>query len=582
MPESTGKSLWWLTGSVLAISGAAIGIALWRESQVPSLLLLDVFDLQFVTQEPLAAFIAAVIAVLSLGLSRLVAVDQQQAALESLWAKRWIVGGLVFLFCVIGSLNVYRQAAISGDEYTNVLQTKIFAQGAFYGHWPEAVAERMAPAELGNRILLSSDGSGRIGTSYQPAFAILAAPFEKVGLRFLVNPLIAGAIVVLVGLCAWQLWQQAWIAGLAMLLMLGSASVVGFGMASFATNFLLLLHLGFIYFFMRGTLMAMVAAGITGGIALHTGNQMPHLLVAVPAVVILARGKRFRDILCLMLAYVPFIGVFSFGWTGMVQGLSQAHRQESLRGLSAAATELSWLGQHLRWPTFRQFLQDIMSLLRFSLWALPGLVGLVGLTGLAWVRMIRMTHMTRMTRKNILPGRSKTDEALQVCAIALAGAAGFYFMFPLNQGHGWGYRYMQPALGFAVLLGLSGLVRGGSSSRAVTWLMVSAGSSFAILLPLRISQISGFVADRLALLPCLPEDQPQICFVDPSRIYWGPDLIQNDPFLDLKSPLKSRLILKSLGEDSDTRLIQDLFATAKKSSQVTSPGSGSVWLPGTN
>jgi hypothetical protein len=152
-------------------------------------------------------------------------------------------------------------------------------------------------------------------------------------------------------------------------------------------------------------------------------------------------------------------------------------------------------------------------------------------------------------------------------------------MFPLNQGHGWGYRYLHPALGFILILGLSRVVREGPSSRVVTWLMVSASLSLALLLPLRIGQISGFVAERLALLPCLPEEQTQICFVDSSKIYWGPDLIQNEPFLDLSLPLRGRLILKSLGEESDTRLIQDIFPGAKKSLGVTSPGSGSVWIP---
>jgi len=47
----------------------------------------------------------------------------------------------------------------------------------------------------------------------------------------------------------------------------------------------------------------------------------------------------------------------------------------------------------------------------------------------------------------------------------------------------------------------------------------------------------------------------------------------------LSLPLRGRLILKSLGEESDTRLIQDIFPGAKKSLGVTSPGSGSVWIP---
>ena len=585
MSDSVSKTLWWLTGTVLAISGVSAGIALWRESQVPSPVLLDIFDFQFVSQEPVAALMAAIIGLVAFYFARRVAIDEQQGALEVLWSRRWLVAGAVFLVCTIGSLNVYRMAAISGDEYANVIQTKVFSRGTFFGVWPPALATRMAPIELANRILVADDGSGRIITSYQPAFAFFAAPFERAGLRFLVNPLIAAGIVLLAGLSAWRLWRQAWLAGLSMLLMASCVSVVGFGMGSFATNFILLLHLLFLFFFIRGTPWSMVAAGVVGGIALHTGNQIPQLLVALPAFFLLIRARRYRDVACLALPYLPFVAAFSFGWTGLVQGVSHVHRQEAASGLGSAATELAWLGEHLKWPTFRQFLQDGMSLLRFALWAVPGLIGLAGLGLLSSVSKNRH-HQDRSEVVALAENEGRIIQlsalqlsALQLSAFALAGAVGFYFMFPLNQGHGWGYRYLHPALGFMLILGLSRVVREGPSSRVVTWLMVSASLSLALLLPLRISQISGFVAERLALLPCLPEEQTQICFVDSSKIYWGPDLIQNEPFLDLSLPLRGRLILKSLGEESDARLIQDIFPGAKKSPGVTSPGSGSVWIP---
>ena len=578
MSDSVTKALWWLTGSVLVISGAATGISFWRESQVSSSLLLDVFDLQFVTQEPTAALFAAVIACLALYFSRGISIADQKGALESFWHKRLIFCGAVFLVCVIGSLNVYRMAAVSGDEYANVLQAKVFSRGSLFGGWPPSLASQMAPSELGNRLLVADDGSGRIITSYQPAFAILAAPFERVGLRFLVNPLIAAGIVLLAGMVALKLWGQAWTSGLAVILMSACVSVVGFGMASFAANFLLLLHLLFLFFFIGGTPRSMFAAGIAGGIALHTGNQMPHLLVAIPAFVLLIRAKKFREVVCLCIPYVPFILIFSFGWTEVVQGISHGHRQEAASGLGAAATELTWLGEHLRWPTFRQFLQDVMSLLRFSLWAVPGLIGLIALSAFGYLRKLPGAR-SGLDQGNAIVSAEAMGLTMQLSAISLVGAAGFYFIFPLNQGHGWGYRYLQPALGFAIILGLSAVVREGASSRIITWLMLSASFSCAILLPLRISQISGFVSDRLALLPCLPEDHAQICFVDSSQIYWGPDLIQNEPFLDLSLPLQGRLILKSLGEQSDARSIQDFFPTAKKSVDVTSPGSGSVWIP---
>jgi|GEM_PF-2233838 len=579
--ETSSRHLRWLTGSVLGVSVLSVAIALWRESQVPSPLMLDVFDSQFIDQEIPAALACALIAVAAWFICLRTGLDRQQEDLVSKWKYKWVFAGIVALVCVIGSLNVYRMASISGDEYANVTQTRIFARGSMTGRWPSWMASRMAPAELANRILVADDGSGRVITSYQPVFALISAPFERAGMRFLVNPLIAGAVIALTGACAWQLLATDWIAGLAMMMMAGSVSVEGFGMAGFATNFVLLMHLAFAWFFIRGlrrdSRVSMAMAGVAGAMAMHTANQMSHLLLAVPAFVVLLGARRWRDALWLAVPYVPFVVVFTFGWTDFVQGLSHSHRQEVSPGLAPSLTELSWLAQHLRIPTFRQVLQDVMSILRFFQWAVPGLAGLL----ILWFRNRGQSASSDDPRDH-----AATSLFLTVSASALACATVFYFFFPLNQGHGWGYRYLQPFLGFAVLSGLVFVRAAGPTSRVVTWLLLSSFMSVAILLPLRISQISGFVAERLALLPCLPEDTAQVCFVDTTRIYWGPDLIQNDPFLGDASvtdsfppgSLKSRMILKASDDVSNEEFIRARFPGLRRESREDLPGSGSIWV----
>lgn len=596
MPDSnTTRDLRWLAGSVLVVSVLSTVIALWRESQVPYALMLDVFDLQFIDQEVPAALVCALIAVGSWFICQRTGLDQQGVDLVAKWNRKWIVGGVVVLVCAIGSLNVYRMAAISGDEYANVTQTRIFARGTIAGQWPPWMASRMAPPELANRILVADDGSGRVVTSYQPVFALVSAPFERMGARFLVNPLIAGGIVILAGSCAWHLFANGWLAGLAMMMMAGSISVEAFGMAGFATNFILLMHLVFALFFIRGlqrgSRVSMVFAGIAGGMAMHTSNQMSHLLLAGPAFFVLLRARKFREAFWLAVPYVPFALVFTFGWTSIVQGISHAHRievkevQEAGRGAAPALTELAWLGKHLRLPTSRQFLQDVMSVLRFLQWSIPGLAGLLVL----W--FIDLAGKPADADRDG-PGIDQANTLFfRVCALALACATGFYFFFPLNQGHGWGYRYLQPFLGFALLTGLAFVHARGPDSRVVTWLLLASFGSIATLLPLRISQISGFVAERMALLPCLPDDVPQVCFVDTTQIYWGPDLVQNDPFAGTKDsavegpdhtfagPLQSRLILKASDDVTNEEFIRARFPGFKRSRKSDLPGTGSIWVP---
>ena len=584
--DSPADPLRWLTGSVLVVSVVSMAIAIWRESQVPSALMLDVFDSQFIDQEVPAAFLSALVAIAAWLISLRTGLARQQEDLASKWKHKWVVAAVVMIVCAIGSLNVYRMAAISGDEYANITQTKIFARGSLTGQWPPWMTSRMAPPELANRILVADDGSGRVVTSYQPVFALVSAPFERAGLRFLVNPLIAGAIIVLTGACAWQLFASEWLAGLAMMMMAGSISVEGFGMAGFATNFVLLMHLAFSWFFIRSlqreSRVSMLLAGVAGAMAMHTANQMSHLLLALPAFAVLMGARRWRDALWLVVPYVPFVVIFSFGWTAFVQGVSHSHRQEVSPGLAPSLTELSWLAQHLRVPTFRQFLQDVMSVLRFLQWSMPGLAGLL----ILWIR----------NRAKTVPGddpriRAANDLFLKLSVSALACATVFYFFFPLNQGHGWGYRYLQPFLGFAMLPALAFIRFAGSGSRVVTWVVLSSFIAIATLLPLRISQISGFVSERLAMLPCLPEDVPQVCFVDTTRIYWGPDLIQNEPFLGDDSitasttdsfrtgSLKNRVILKASDDVSNEEFVRARFPGLHRELRDDLPGSGSIWVP---
>jgi hypothetical protein len=250
--------------------------------------------------------------------------------------------------------------------------------------------------------------------------------------------------------------------------------------------------------------------------------------------------------------------------------LSHAHRQEVVRNGAPALTELAWLGQHLRFPTFRQFVQDVMSVLRFLQWSIPGLGGLL----ILWLTD-PASHSPDTSSRD-----SRVDQAnglfFKVCFFALVCATGFYFFFPLNQGHGWGYRYLQPFLGFAMFPGIAFVHARGSNSRIVTWLLVASFGSIATLLPLRISQISGFVSERLALLPCLPEDVRQVCFVDTAHVYWGADLIQNDPFA---GETQTRLILKSSDDVSNEEFVRARFPGFKRSRQADLPGTGSVWIP---
>lgn len=577
---------------ILALSAAlpaALGLllALWRERQVPFILLLDVFDLQFVTQEVTASVVVLAIAGAAFWLTSRQEIRGQHAVLESLWRRVWLVAVSVFAFCVAGTLSITQMSTVSGDEYANLLQAGIFASGMktgdLFGHWPAQLAHLMVPGELGNRILV--DATGRVITSYQPVFSLIAAPFEALGVRFLFNPLVAAAVVWITGSCVWRLTRSDWMAGLAVLLMASSASVTGFGMSFFNSNLILLLNLCFLWFViggvesrgMRAKAIHGLFAGLAGGLALHTGNQMPHLLAGGPVIVWLVWSRQWTLLASMALAYLPVTAIFSIGWTQITQQVSMQHRDVAPDGSGSIlaskgfiGAELAWLAAHIKVPTFRQILQDVMSVLRACLWAVPGLAGLA---------LIAPSDASPSGWK--VP--QKISQSFMASILVSVGLATlFYFFFPLNQGHGWGYRYFQPVLGFFLIASVARLDPGSADSRPVRWLMFASLFSLAAMIPLRSSQIAGFVADRRALLPCARDGESliaaQICFIDTSAIYWGPDLVQNAPAVTLGQPLKQPLLLRSSGAENDAELVRQLWPDARQASDTDVPGSGSIWL----
>jgi hypothetical protein len=110
----------------------------------------------------------------------------------------------------------------------------------------------------------------------------------------------------------------------------------------------------------------------------------------------------------------------------------------------------------------------------------------------------------------------------------------FYIFFPLNQGHGWGYRYIYGVLGNAVLLSVAGwyhLKDATGVKRANQFVFVATIFALLIQLPIRCLQVESFVrpfAQAMSFIESAPEE---FILIDHTKIWYSQDLIRNDPFL---------------------------------------------------
>jgi hypothetical protein len=119
-----------------------------------------------------------------------------------------------------------------------------------------------------------------------------------------------------------------------------------------------------------------------------------------------------------------------------------------------------------------------------------------------------------------------------------------YFLVPVDQGHGWGYRYFHSAWMALPLLATAALFRPAripaeGSSRAPLF-EDSDTQGFVgtcILLTLvfgvgfRAWQVQDFIARNLDQVPQYASTAERVVILDDRHSFYGADLVQNDPWL---------------------------------------------------
>jgi hypothetical protein len=102
------------------------------------------------------------------------------------------------------------------------------------------------------------------------------------------------------------------------------------------------------------------------------------------------------------------------------------------------------------------------------------------------------------------------------------------------QGHGWGYRYLHGFLGGLSLIAANGwiaLTDRGASRTAVVTFSANVLVALLVLLPWRAYQVHEFVTPYASAVAAIEHADADVVVVDPTDIWYGEDLVRNDPFL---------------------------------------------------
>jgi hypothetical protein len=478
------------------------------------------------------------------------------------WAgdRPTVAAVITALLLSLGTLIIYHNHPLSMDEYAAYFQSRIFAAGRLQGEFPPPLLDWLIPPGFQDYFLNVSRATGSVVEAYWPGFALLLAPFTWAGLPWVCNPIISAVTLLVIHRLALELFDDREAAAFALLLTIASPVIFANGISYYSMPAHLLANSVFALLLIRPTVPRAVAAGVVGSFALVLHNPVPHMLFAMPWLIWIATRPRGQRLLGAIIAgYLPLTAVLGLGWF-----VFSAHLlREGLATINAPfalAERLRHMIEIFSLPDSRVVLARLIGIAKIAVWAVPGLL------------ILAVTGAVRWRQQALL--RLFTASAL----LTLVG----YFFVPVDQGHGWGYRYFHPAWMALPLLGTAALFKPtrflNENSSPVHLFEDSDTKNFVascILLGLvfgigfRAWQLQDFMMRDLSQVPQYMGIARRVVILDDRRSFYGADLVQNDPWLR-----GNEIRMYSHGEAADEQMMARFLPGLQK---VYSDRYGTVW-----
>ncbi len=466
-----------------------------------------------------------------------------------------LIAILVFALLSVCCLTIYHNWPLTMDEFAPLFQAKAFLAGKLTGKMPPALLPFCVPDyEL---LFFGDPETGRVISSYWPGFALLLVPFQFLGLPWLLNPLIAGATILLVWRFSVAIFDNKEAGGWAVLFLLASPVFLVDGMSYYSMNAHLLFNLAYAFLLLQPTPGRIFCAGVVGSYALVLHNPYPHFLFALPYVFwLLFQKNRWKNLSVLFIGYLPLTLLLNGGYIWLKRDILHAtttlRHVESFGGggflqkMSNGAFSL---------PNSTVLMVRFMGFIKLCTWTMPGLVVLAAWGG--WL--------------------ARRNKPLLLLSMASLTTFFGYFIVSFSQGHGWGYRFFHPALGALPLLAtcvvlhtFTHTAKENENFGFARFAGTLALLGLVLLAPFRFYQVDAFIEKHLSQRPPLDANLSEVCFIRTKNGYYSSDLVQNDPFLR-----GSKLFLLSGGPEWETQFMSKVFPNAVPRNRYEGD---SVWL----
>jgi hypothetical protein len=411
------------------------------------------------------------------------------------------------------------------------------------------------PHYFQNQFLVVSRPSGEVVSGYWPSFALLLTPFTWLGIPWACNPVISALTLLAIHRLALRLFHSEESAGLALLLTAASPVFFANGISYYSMPAHLLANCVYVLLLLEPSPRRALAAGVVGSIALTLHNPVPHLLFAIPWLLWIAtRPGGVRLLGWLAAGYTPLCILLGLGWFWFSSGL--AHAGGPVTGVGAQVDSMRDIAGIFSLPSPAILLARTIGIAKVWLWAVPGLMILAGVGAWKWRRY---------------------SACRALAASALLTLVG-YFLVPVDQGHGWGYRYFHSAWVALPLLAAGAFTRspgnenrGGLFEDIETRTLVLGCALLTLVLGvgLRAVQIREFMTYDQGQVPAYAGTERRVVLIDPSFTFYGQDLVQNDPWLR-----GDTIRMITHGVAADATMMQGQFPEMHR---VYADKYGSVW-----
>jgi hypothetical protein len=471
-----------------------------------------------------------------------------------------VIATTTALLLALGTLFIYHNHPLAMDEYAAYFQSRVFAAGQLHGRFPAPLLDWLIPRGFQDYFLNVSRATGSVIEAYWPGFALLLTPFTWAGVPWLCNPVISALTLLVIHRLALEMFDDSEAAGFALLLTIASPVIFANGISYYSMPAHLLANSVFALLLVRPTPLRAAAAGVVGSFALALHNPVPHMLFAAPWLVWVAtRQGGARQLAALIAGYLPLCALLGLGWF-LFSGHLMREGLATVTAPGAPADRLQGMIATFSLPNATVLLARLIGIAKTWVWAVPGLIILAAAGAVRWRRDALCRLFT---------------------ASALLTIFGYFFV-PVDQGHGWGYRYFHSAWMALPLLATAALFRPAQTPSEVssparlfedgeTKSFVAACMLLTLIFGVgfRAWQMQDFIARDVSQVPHYTDTERRVVILSGRHSFYVADLVQNDPWLREKE-----IRMYSHGAAADERMLAQYYPLFHR---VYADRYGTVW-----